>query len=212
MRFHGTAAGKPPAVPEVRAPQPAVLVKAGAAGHYSLVKLPDMMDMDRMSLLEALAGTRGFSPDLAGVALQRCTVRVCASASKKAPSAVEGAAVNELEGAETLGDLATPMLTTLPGANLFVRIVLPADSAVVAVAQGELRADGASLAGTRPLARAYNERTTTSSHTPSSLTLLILSRESTILPRLPPPQLLAVLLGPCRSMRTCRSPRTRGPA
>ena len=136
MRFHGTAAGGPPAVPEARAPQPAVLVKAGDAGHYSLVKLPDMMGMDRMALLEALAGTKGFSPKLAGVALHDCAVRVCASASKKALSAVEGAAANELEGAETLGDLATPMLTTLPVANLFVRIVLPTDSAAVAVAQG----------------------------------------------------------------------------
>ena len=121
MHSHDGVAGAPSAVPEARAPQPAVLVKAGDAGHYSLVKLPDMMGMDRMALLEALAGTKGFSPKLAGVALHDCAVRVCASASNKAPSDQEVVAARELEGAETLGDLAAGM-----AGNQFIHVQLPA--------------------------------------------------------------------------------------
>ena len=122
MHSHDGVAGAPSAVPEARAQPPAVLVKVGGAGLYSLVKFRDMMGMDRMALLDALASFKGFAPDLAGVALQRCAVRVCASASNKAPSAPEVAASCELEGAETLGALTAAVP---PNTNLFVCVMLP---------------------------------------------------------------------------------------
>jgi hypothetical protein len=124
--LHGTAVAStgargPPAA------RSAVLVKVGS-GLFSLAKIPKATGMDRMSLLEALAESKAFAASLTGVALDKCAVRVCVSASKKAPTAAEEAAARELEGAETLGDLAAGLAGASPGAgatNLFVRVDLP---------------------------------------------------------------------------------------
>ena len=104
----------------------AVLVKVGDAGRYSLVTYDALMAMDAMSLLKALRRDEGFALDLAGVSLQRCTVEVCVSESDRAPSADEAGAAIELEGAETL---AASMASAPAGANLFVRVTLPASAA-----------------------------------------------------------------------------------
>ena len=99
--------------------QRAVLVKVGA-GLWSLVKT-DLAMADRVSLLEALAATRAFEVSLQGVPLDKCAIRVCASASDEEPSEAEAGSALELKGAKTLGALATGM-----EGNLFVRVQLPA--------------------------------------------------------------------------------------
>ena len=139
LRSHSTAAGASLVAPLVPAPTPAVLVKVGEAGLYSLIKVPKVMGMDRMSLLEALASHKGFAATLSGVALHECVVRVCASASTKAPSTAEAAAASELEGTETLCTLASSVAPTPLGSNLFVRVTLPAGETAppVVTAQGE---------------------------------------------------------------------------
>ena len=103
------------------------------AGRQALVKVGDgkyltfddgagvLMSMSSGALLEALAGTRAFEVELRDVPLSMCTVRVCASASNKAPSDQEVVAARELEGAETLGDLAAGM-----AGNQFIHVQLPA--------------------------------------------------------------------------------------
>ena len=118
----------------------AVLVKVGD-GQYSLVKL-DLMEMDRMGLLEALAASRGFAVELRDVALGQCIVTACASASKNSPSEAEKASSCTLEGTETLGELASGMAAAA-GTNLFVRVTLPGGSTTTSAgmaAQGELHA------------------------------------------------------------------------
>ena len=129
-RSHSTAAGSTLTVPKEKGgggKTRAVLVKMGDdAGPFYLLKDPGALGLDGMSLLEALADTKGFAPDLAGVALQRCTVHVCTSASDERPSADEVKTAVPLEGAKTLGALAA---TAPPGANLFVRVTLPGSAA-----------------------------------------------------------------------------------
>jgi len=66
------------------------------------------------------------------VALSKCTVRVGAGASKKTPSNEDAAAALELEGAETLGDVAAGLV-----GNLFVHVQLPALATAGAGAGGE---------------------------------------------------------------------------
>lgn len=102
-----------------------VLVKVGS-GKYLTVGFIDALSMSSGDLLKALMHDEVFAPELAGVALGRCAVYVCTSASKKAPSADEAAAALELEGAETLGDL-TASLAPAPssGTYLFVHVRLP---------------------------------------------------------------------------------------
>ena len=53
------------------------------------------------------------------LALSECAVRVCASASKRAPSEQEAAAARGLEGAETLGEADTA--TSLESSRTFER-------------------------------------------------------------------------------------------
>jgi hypothetical protein len=111
-----------------------VLVKVGD-GYYSDVTL-DVTGMRRMALLEALAVTRAFEVKLRNVALDECAVSVCASASKKAPSAEEEAAARALEGAEALTDLAGDMVTAaLP--YLYIHVQLPPSVVAGAGAGGE---------------------------------------------------------------------------
>jgi hypothetical protein len=99
---------------------PRWLVKVGEEGLWSLVKA-DLSKEDRVGLLAALAGTRAFEVSLRGVALDACTVRVCASASDEEPSAAEAAIALELKGAKTLGALTTGMV----GNNLFIHVQQP---------------------------------------------------------------------------------------
>ena len=122
MRSHGT-------VPSVA---PAILVKVGDdAGPFYAFKDPGALDLDGMSLLKALQHDEGFARRLAGVALDGCTVHVCASASDEEPSAYEAKTAVPLKGAKTLGALAASVVATLPdGAYyLFVRVRLPPASA-----------------------------------------------------------------------------------
>ena len=84
------------------------------------------MGMERMSLLEALTTTKAFAPKFAGVALDECAVRVCASTSDEEPSVDEAASARDLKTAKSLGDLVAG-LTPAPGAGtyLFVDVLLP---------------------------------------------------------------------------------------
>jgi hypothetical protein len=103
-------------------PPPMVLVKVGD-GKDSLFKGPagaDVAAMDRMTLLEALAASKGFGGSLTGVNLDKCTVRVVTSASMEEPSAAEEAAAVELKGGTALAEHAAA------GMHLFVRVALPA--------------------------------------------------------------------------------------
>ncbi len=106
-----------------------MLVKVGE-GLWSLVKA-DLSKQDRVGLLEALAGTRAFEVSLLGVPLDKCAVRVCTSASKKAPSDQEAAAVRELEGADTLGDVTADLVN-----NLFIHVQLPSSAGAGAAGAG----------------------------------------------------------------------------
>ena len=96
--------------------------------------------MDRMSLLKALAESRGFKRSLQDVALDKCVVTVCASANKKRPSEEEMAKAVPLEGGETLGELASGMAAA--GSNLFIRMTPGSTTATKAgvAAQRESRA------------------------------------------------------------------------
>ena len=106
-----------------------VLVKVGE-GLWSRVQT-DLSKEDRMSLLEMLAGTRAFAVKLRDVALDDCAVCVCASASNKAPSTDEEASARQLEGGDSLGDLAADL-----AGNLFIHVQLPASRAAAAAAAG----------------------------------------------------------------------------
>ena len=109
-----------------------VLVKVGD-GLWSLVKI-DLIAADRMSLLEALAGTRAFDVKLRDVALDECTVLVCASASDEEPSEAEARSALELKGAKPLSALAASLV-----GSLFIHVLLPAPTAAGAGAGGESR-------------------------------------------------------------------------
>ncbi len=65
-----------------------VLVKVGGGRWYSDVDMTDeaLMGLRRMALLKVLKRDDSFAVKLRDVALDDCTVRVCASASNKAPS------------------------------------------------------------------------------------------------------------------------------
>ena len=117
-----------------------VLIKVGEEGLYSDVDVTDdaLMGMRRMALLKALKRDDSFAVELRDVPLSQCKVRVCASASKKAPSADEEASARELEGGDNLGDLAAGLAD-----NLFIRVQLPALMAAGAAgAGGELEHNG----------------------------------------------------------------------
>ena len=105
-----------------------VLVKVGEGKHLSFDDA-SVMGMTSGALLMALAGTRAFEVTLRDVALSECAVRVCASASKRAPSEQDAAAARELEGAETLDDVSAGLV-----GNLFVHVQLPAAVAAAAPA------------------------------------------------------------------------------
>ena len=111
-----------------------VLVTVGE-GPWSLVKA-DLFTLDRVSLLVALKHDEAFEVELRDVALSKCKVRVCASASKTAPSDQEAAAACELEGANTLGEVAAGLV----GNNLFIHVLLPASTAAGAGVSGESNA------------------------------------------------------------------------
>jgi hypothetical protein len=96
-----------------------VLVKVGD-GLWSLVKA-DLSQEDRVSLLVALKRDEAFEVELRDVALSKCTVRVCASASDEEPSAAEAGSALELKGAKTLGALTTGMGNN----NLFIHVQQP---------------------------------------------------------------------------------------
>jgi hypothetical protein len=111
------------------APPPLVLVKVGD-GMDSLFKPQgaDVSAMDRMTLLEALAASKGFGGSLAGVNLDKCTVHVVKSASKL-PTPAEEAVAAELVSTDTLADHAEA------GKHLFVRVALPAPPAPTPMAK-----------------------------------------------------------------------------
>ena len=115
-----------------------VLVKVGEGKHLSFNDAS--LGMTSGALLVALAGTRAFEVELRDVALSECAVRVCASASKRAPSEQEAAAARGLEGAETLGDVAADL-----AGNLFVHVQLPAAVAAAAAAAAGVGAGGESI-------------------------------------------------------------------
>jgi hypothetical protein len=96
-----------------------VLVKVGG-GKYLSFDDAEVESKTSGCLLEALAGTRAFESKLRHVALDECTVRVCASAFIKAPSTAEAAAARELEGGEVLGTLTAGL-----AGNLFIHVELP---------------------------------------------------------------------------------------
>ena len=114
------------------------------AGRQALVKVGNgkyltfddgagvLMSMSSGALFEALAGTRAFEVKLRDVALDDCTVRVCASASDEEPSEAEMRGAHELKGAKKLGGLAAGM-----AGNLFIHVQLPASMAAGAGAGGE---------------------------------------------------------------------------
>jgi hypothetical protein len=109
-RAYATASAPPP---------PLVLVKVGD-GMDSLFRPEgaDVRAMDRMTLLEALAASKGFGNKLKGVSLDDCTVRVVKSASMEEPTPAEEAAAVELKGATPLAAHAEA------GKHLFVRVAL----------------------------------------------------------------------------------------
>ena len=121
----------------------AVIVQLGA-GVPSLFKLSGLMGMDRMSLLEALAESRGFKRSLQDVALDMCVVTVCASANKKRPSEEAMAKAVPLEGGETLGELASGMAAA--GTYLFVRVTLPGGDTTTTATTADEAAHGESRA------------------------------------------------------------------
>ena len=98
-----------------------VLVKVGDGKYLTFDGAGVLMSMSSGTLLKALKHDEAFEVKLRDVALDDCTVRVCASASNKAPSDQEVVAARELEGAETLGDLAAGM-----AGNQFIHVQLPA--------------------------------------------------------------------------------------
>ena len=107
-----------------------VLVKVGEGKHLSFDDA-SVMGMTSGALLKALKRDEAFEGELRDVTLSKCTMRVCASASKTAPSDLEAAAARELEGAETLDDVAAGLV-----GNLFVHVQLPAAAAAAAAAAG----------------------------------------------------------------------------
>ena len=140
--------GRRPAVP---LPPAAVLVKIAPDGLYGCVDLDGLLSMNRLQLLVALSSHAGFAHELAGVPLSKCTVRVCASASNKAPTEAELRAEAELGGAQALGALAVE-LPCSPGGRTYLYLdVSPPQQPAAAVA-----AAGAAAAG-RPSADAVSD-------------------------------------------------------
>jgi len=108
-----------------------VLVKVGGNGLWGPFKHHDLLRMDRLELLKALAETKRFSDRLKGVKLDACTVSIVKGelpASKDEPDAADEASTNllELKGAKTL-EQAAAMAGT--GTRLFVRVSLPRSAA-----------------------------------------------------------------------------------
>ena len=113
------------------------------AGRQALVKVGNgkyltfddgagvLMSMSSGALLKALKHDEAFEVKLRDVALDDCTVRVCASASDEEPSEAEVRGAHELKGAKKLGDL--PAGTA---GNLFIHVQLPALAAAGAGAGG----------------------------------------------------------------------------
>ena len=100
------------------------------AGRQMLVKVGEgkYLTVDGVStsvtsgtLLKALKRDETFAVSLEGVPLDKCSVHVCASPFKKAPSADEEAAARELEGGDNLGELVKDLV-----GNLFIHVRLPA--------------------------------------------------------------------------------------
>jgi len=98
-----------------------VLVKAGE-GSYTRVNFDDVAGMDRADLLKALKHDELFAFKLRNVALDECTVHVCASASDEEPSAEDGRSARELKGAKTLREL----FPAGSAGNLFIHVQLKA--------------------------------------------------------------------------------------
>ena len=134
----GTLGGLPAWLPlrglaQARAPTAspwrAVLVRVGS-GKYLEVDRADVTGMSSARLLKALKRDEGFKVELAAVPLSKCEVRVCASASKVAPSVDEVAGARPLEGAVSLVELAVELAAAgMAGSNLFVHVHLPPPAA-----------------------------------------------------------------------------------
>ena len=103
----------------------AVLVQLGD-GRWLTFEHEDIMSLNAGALLKALKKDEAFEVELRDVALSKCVVKVCASASKEEPSNEEKGASSELKGANTLNDIVNGIVTAaLP--YLYIRVALPAD-------------------------------------------------------------------------------------
>ena len=156
-----------------------VLVKVGE-GLWSDTIIDDaaLEGMRRMALLELLASRRAFALSLQGVPLDKCAVRVCASASDDEPSEAELRSALELKGAKALGALATGM-----EGHLFIHVVPPAAGA------------GAGAGESRRRGCATREKGVGRAH----LSVLV----SRALPRLTAPARDPIAFCPARPRRRC---------
>ena len=106
----------------------AVLVQLGD-GRWLTFEHEDIMSLNAGALLKALKKDEAFEVELRDVALSKCVVKVCASASPKKPSVEEETEAGEagkLEGAATLRDIVTDMVTA-GRPYLCIRVELPAE-------------------------------------------------------------------------------------
>ena len=106
----------------------AVLVKVGD-GHWLPFEHEGMMKLNVSTLLKELKHDEAFAVELSSVALSKCVVKVCASASSEEPPNEDEMRVRarELKLLKTLGGLLIDMGTAgLP--YLYIRVELPAVS------------------------------------------------------------------------------------
>ncbi len=117
----------------------AVLFKVGSDIHttWRSFKHDKLLGMDASDLLEALADSKMFALALKDVKLSACSIAVVKNAVLPAgvtvpPVALEaGDAVVEMEGAQTVGDMAKEV--GVSGAPLFIRVGLPTAAAVLPI-------------------------------------------------------------------------------
>jgi hypothetical protein len=108
---------------------PAVLIKVGDGGKWIVFEHEKLLSMNYSNLLKALKADEVFAFKFKDVDLSACSIAVIKNAAlpagvKLPPAALAtGDAVVEMEGAETVGDMANGVGAS--GAPLFVRVGLP---------------------------------------------------------------------------------------